>query len=81
LIGALELVADKASKRAFEPSMGVGAWCAEACIRNGLINRANGDAVLFCPPQIITEAEIDELFYRFSRALDETTRWLHHRRS
>ena len=81
LIGALELVADKASKRAFEPSMGVGAYCAEACIRNGLINRANGDAVLFCPPQIITEAEIDELFYRFSRALDETTHWLHHQRS
>ncbi len=77
LLGGLELVADKPSKRAFEPSLGVGAWCAEACIRHGLISRANGDILTFSPPQIITEAEIDEMFDRFGRALDETARWLH----
>jgi 4-aminobutyrate--pyruvate transaminase len=77
LIGAVELVRDKRSRQAFDASQGVGAYCAEACIRHGLINRANGDNLLFCPPQIIEETEIDQMFDRFERALGETEKWLH----
>ncbi|HKU14606.1 MAG TPA: aminotransferase [Steroidobacteraceae bacterium] len=76
LIGAIELVADKSSRRAFEPGLGVGARCADYCIEHGLITRASGDSLLFCPPQIITAAEIDELFDRFAAALEQTAQWL-----
>lgn len=43
---------------------------------HGLIVRGIGDTMAFCPPLIITEDEIDELFARFSRALDDTEAWV-----
>jgi 4-aminobutyrate---pyruvate transaminase len=36
----------------------------------GLITRTIGDTLAFCPPLIITEAEIDEMFDRFERGLN-----------
>lgn len=72
LIGALELVSEKKTKRSFSPSLAVGADLQARCEQHGLIIRAMGDTIAFCPPLIITEAQIDEIFYRFGRALDET---------
>jgi 4-aminobutyrate--pyruvate transaminase len=77
LIGALELVADKGSKRSFKPEQGVGLYCVGRCEAHGLIIRSLMDSVAFCPPLIITESEIDEMFDRFARALDETEAWVH----
>ena len=36
-----------------------------------------GDRIAICPPLIINEAEIDELFDRFTRALDAGLEWAH----
>lgn len=73
LIGAVELVADKASRRPFAPAAGVGAACMAFAEQEGLIQRAvAGDTMAFCPPMIITETEIDEMFDRFERALERT---------
>ncbi len=69
LIGALELVADKQSKAGFAQPGSVGAKLAELCHEEGLIIRAIGEIIAFCPPLIITEKEIDEMFDRFGRAL------------
>jgi 4-aminobutyrate---pyruvate transaminase len=69
LIGALELVADKPSKAAFAEPGSVGAKMAELCHEEGLIIRAIGEIIAFCPPLIITKREIDEMFDRFGRAL------------
>lgn len=69
LIGALEFVADKQSKAGFAQAGAVGAKLAELCHEEGLIIRAIGDTIAFCPPLIITAAEIDEMFARFARAL------------
>jgi 4-aminobutyrate--pyruvate transaminase len=69
LIGALELVADKKSKAAFEKPGAVGARLAELCQEEGLIIRAIGDIIAFCPPLVINSAEVDEMFDRFARAL------------
>jgi 4-aminobutyrate--pyruvate transaminase len=69
LIGALELVADKASKAAFEKPGAVGVRLAELCQEEGLIIRAIGDIIAFCPPLVINSAEVDEMFERFARAL------------
>ena len=54
LIGAAELVKEKDPRVPFKPSAGVGAHCASACQEAGLIVRAMGDAVAFCPPLIVT---------------------------
>ncbi len=70
LIGAVEIVADKATKQPFDPKSGAGAKVAAAAQEAGVIVRALGDSVAFCPPLVITEEEIAELFDRFQRALD-----------
>jgi 4-aminobutyrate---pyruvate transaminase len=69
LIGALDIVADKTSKAAFEKPGIVGARIAELAQEEGLIIRAIGDIIAFCPPLIIDAKQIDEMFDRFGRAL------------
>jgi len=69
LIGALEFVADKATKAPFERPGAVGLRLAELGHEEGLIVRAIGDTIAFCPPLIITRAQIDDMFDRFGRAL------------
>jgi 4-aminobutyrate--pyruvate transaminase len=71
LIGGIELVADKASKRAFLPSHGIAPKGASFAQEEGLITRAILDTLALCPPLIITEPEIDEMFDRMTRALDK----------
>jgi 4-aminobutyrate--pyruvate transaminase len=77
LIGAVELMADKDAKRKFDPSAKVGALVQQAVQEHGLIVRAlPGDIIGFCPPLIITESEIDEMFDRFDRAMQDITNGL-----
>jgi 4-aminobutyrate--pyruvate transaminase len=76
LIGAVELVADKKTGRAFEPTAGVGARCVREAEAAGLIVRSlPGDTVAVCPPLVIAPAEIDTLFDRLGIALDRTLDW------
>jgi len=70
LIGALELVADQASKQPFAPAAKAGPRLAALAQEEGLIVRAMGDTVALCPPLIIDGAQLDELFARLERALD-----------
>jgi 4-aminobutyrate---pyruvate transaminase len=70
LLGALELVADKATKAAFEKPGAAAARVFELAQEEGLIIRAIGDVLAFCPPLVIDAAGVDELFNRFARALD-----------
>jgi 4-aminobutyrate---pyruvate transaminase len=74
LIGAVEL-ADKASKRAFDPKLGVTARCAQFAQDVGLIVRGLADSVALCPPLVITPAEIDVMFDRLATALNRTLDW------
>ncbi len=72
LIGALELVRDKASKEAFDPALGIGGLAYTLAQEEGLIIRALGDTLAVCPPLIINDDEIDQLFDRLGAALDRT---------
>ena len=72
LIGAVELVADKASKAPFDAKASVGGFLANRAHHHGVIIRALGDSIAFCPPLIITESEIDLMLERFERALADT---------
>lgn len=72
MVGALELVPDK-KKRAFFPERGtVGPRCRDHALKHGLILRATWDAMLLSPPLIITRAQVDELFDKTWKALDDT---------
>ncbi|MGC1779917.1 MAG: aminotransferase [Xanthobacteraceae bacterium] len=76
LIGGVELVADKADKRGFDPQHGVGARAVQFAEAEGLIVRSvGGDVLTLSPPLIITAQETDELFDKLSRALDKTLDW------
>jgi 4-aminobutyrate--pyruvate transaminase len=77
LIGGIEIVADKATKRQYDPKQGAAAKCVSFAQEEGLIVRAlAGDRVALCPPLIISEEEIDAVFDRLGRALDKTQAWL-----
>lgn len=72
LIGGIEIVADKATRRQFDPTVKAAARVAEACQRHGLLVRPlAGDVIGICPPLIIREPEIDSLFDRLRRGLDD----------
>jgi 4-aminobutyrate---pyruvate transaminase len=76
MIGAAELVADKRSKRNFDPKKLVGPTAARLMEKHGLIARSVGDAVALCPPLIITEDQIHEVFDLYEKGLDETEAWV-----
>jgi len=81
LVGGVELVADKRTKRAFDPKLGVAARCVAAAQAEGLIVRAVfSDTVSLCPPLIISAQELDLLFERLGRALDRTLEWARNER-
>ena len=76
LIAAVELVADKATKARFDPVGKVGMKVFNRAHDHGLIIRAIGDSIAFCPPMIITTAQVDEMLKRFAATLDDVTAWV-----
>jgi len=77
LIGAIELAADPAARRPFDPKRGVGAYLVRCAQAHGLILRVlGGDVIAFSPPLVITEPELDALLERTGLALDETLAWV-----
>ena len=73
LIGAVQLVRDKGTRELFDPAQKAGPAAMGHAMSHGLIVRAlPGDAVAVCPPLIITNDEIDALFDRLGKALDDT---------
>jgi len=70
LIGAIELMADKAARTPFAADRKAGYRFAALALEEGLIVRAMGDSIGLCPPLIITAEEMADLFARFTRAMD-----------
>lgn len=76
LVGALELSADKKKRTPFDPKLTVGMKCVMNLQAHGVILRAIGDTIALCPPMIISEDELNDLFDRLELALNETLDWL-----
>jgi 4-aminobutyrate--pyruvate transaminase len=76
LVGAIELVKDKKTRASFDATLLVGANLVRMAHDHGLIVRPVADSLCFCPPMVATEAEIDSMFDRFARALEDTEKWL-----
>ena len=70
LLGAVQLVADKATKAPLPAAEGIGPMIGAFAQDHGLIVRATPEAVYLCPPLIITAAQIDELMDGLTAALD-----------
>jgi 4-aminobutyrate--pyruvate transaminase len=76
LIGGIELVKDRRTKEPFDAKLGVGPYVVRRAQEHGLLTRALLDTVAFCPPLVITEAQIGDLFARFAKALDDGVAWV-----
>ena len=72
MIGAIELVPNKKSRKRFPDEGRVGTICRNICVKNGLVMRACWDRMVVAPPFIISEAEVDELVTKARKSLDET---------
>jgi 4-aminobutyrate--pyruvate transaminase len=71
LIAAMELVADKAAHRNFDPAAKIGARLTRLIEEHGVIGRTVvNDTLCFSPPLVISKAEIDEMLDRIGKALD-----------
>jgi 4-aminobutyrate--pyruvate transaminase len=70
LMWGVEVVADKASKAAFPKEWKVGLSVSQQTEANGVTARSLNDSVVFAPPLIITDAEVDLVLEAFSIGLD-----------
>ncbi len=74
LLGAIELVRNKETKERYSASGETGVICRGHCFESGVVMRAVGETMFLCPPLVISDSEIDELFTLVKRALDLTLR-------
>lgn len=74
MMGALELVPDRRQRRFFDNRGTVGAMCRDFALGNGLILRATWDSMLLSPPLVLSCEQVDELFDKAWKALDQTAR-------
>jgi putrescine aminotransferase len=61
LMAGVELVADKATHRPFDPSRGVGPRVLREARERGLVARVKGDSFLLAPPLVVTADQIDRM--------------------
>ena len=74
MIAAIELVADRATHRNFDPGLKIGARLVKLCEANGVIGRTlANDSLAFSPPLIMTTDEVDLMLDRVGKSLDELT--------
>ena len=71
MVGALEIVADKKTKAPFDlATVGAGTRVSNHAQARGLFVRNMGDRVAICPPLIINETELADLFGRLRQSFD-----------
>ena len=69
LMGALEAVQDAETKTPWPAALSVSERIANACTDRGLICRPLGQSVVLCPPFVMTDAQMDEMFDKLGDAL------------
>ncbi len=77
MLGAIELVADKKTRRRFAEQGRVGLICRDHFFREGFIMRAVFDTMVCAPPLIWTDAQFAEAEAVIAKALDLTLRDVH----
>ncbi|NKB29428.1 MAG: aminotransferase class III-fold pyridoxal phosphate-dependent enzyme [Rhodobacteraceae bacterium] len=69
LMGALEAVQDKATKTPFPGDLSISEKIANTCTEHGLICRPLGQSIVLCPPFVMTDAQMAEMFDKLEAAL------------
>jgi 4-aminobutyrate---pyruvate transaminase len=76
LILGMELMQDGEKRIPFDPELKVGVRVDNAVKRHGLFLRIVGDRLVFAPPLIIEEAEVEEIAKRLKLGLDDVAKEL-----
>ncbi|UUX51417.1 aminotransferase [Nisaea acidiphila] len=76
LLGAVELIQDKAAHRLFDPPGVVAAVCRENLKARGIIVRAVRDTLLIAPPFVVTREQVDDIVDTLEAALEDISREL-----
>ena len=71
LLGAIELVDDKSSRRFFQDRGKVGERCRDLCVENGLVMRAVQDTMILSPPLVATRGHLDEIYEKASKTFNQ----------
>ena len=72
MLGAVELVRNKASRERLAPDSAAAVYCRNQANAGGLMVRQTGDAMITAPPFICNRKEIDNLVAILGNALDQT---------
>jgi adenosylmethionine-8-amino-7-oxononanoate aminotransferase len=70
LMAAVEVVAERSSREPFAASKMVGPKLARAMRERGVITRVKGDTILFAPPLVVTEAQVDTIVNTTAEAIE-----------
>ncbi|MBI5284292.1 MAG: aspartate aminotransferase family protein [Chloroflexi bacterium] len=70
LMAAVEVVADKATRAPFAAAQGIGPKLARAMRDRGVVTRVKGDSMLFAPPLVITEEQVDTIVNVAAESID-----------
>ena len=70
LMGAIEIVKNRATKERFLPAGSAAVTVRDHAIAQGMMLRATGDTMILSPPLIWTRETIDMACERIARALD-----------
>lgn len=73
LIAGIELVEDKATKKSFDPSMGVARRLHELLMEEGVICRPVFNTLAFSPPLVLTQDQADSIVSMFASGLEKLT--------
>lgn len=69
MLRAVELMADRASRKRLDPKLGIGNFIRQWCWDNGMIMRNNGEILVAAPALIITRQEIDLMVDLMDKAI------------
>jgi adenosylmethionine-8-amino-7-oxononanoate aminotransferase len=70
LMAGIELVADRATKTGFDPSVQAASRVAEHCMEMGLVVRPIGNVIVLSPPLIVTEGHCEEMVDILGRSIE-----------
>jgi adenosylmethionine-8-amino-7-oxononanoate aminotransferase len=73
MMAAVEVVADKASRQPYGPSQAVGPKLAKAMRERGVVTRVKGESILFAPPLVISQEQIDTIVNVTAEAIEAVT--------
>ncbi len=68
---AVEIVADRATRKEFPASDKIGPQVLAAADQRGLFSRVRGDVYCIAPPAVITDAEIDRAVNAIADSIKE----------